>query len=227
MIELKHVSKIYDGNVVGVEDVTLKIEKGEFVFLVGESGSGKSTMLKLLMKEVNPTSGQLIIDQQDVTKLRSGKTAMLRRKMGIVFQDYRLLPKKTVYENVAFAQRVIGRPGRVIRRRVPEVLQEVGLAEKYKSYPDELSGGEQQRVALARALVNRPDILLADEPTGNLDPKTSEEIMQLLEQINERGTTVLVVTHNKDIVNTMKKRVVTMDEGVIVSDEREGGYHEA
>ena len=153
--------------------------------------------------------------------------AKYRRKLGVVFQDFRLLKDRNVYENVAFAQRVIGRPTRVIRRRVPEVLQEVGLAEKYKSFPDELSGGEQQRVALARALVNRPDILLADEPTGNLDPKTSEEIMKLLEQINERGTTDLVVTHNKEIVNAMKKRVVTMHDGVIVSDEQEGEYHEA
>ena len=159
--------------------------------------------------------------------MRHRRVAKYRRKLGVVFQDFRLLKDRNVYENVAFAQRVVGRPTRVIRKRVPEVLQEVGLAEKYLSFPDELSGGEQQRVALARALVNRPDILLADEPTGNLDPKTSEEIMALLEEINERGTTVLVVTHNREIVNSMKKRVVTMHEGVIVSDEKEGEYHEA
>ena len=167
----------------------------------------------------------MIVSGERLEKMKHRRVAKYRRKLGVVFQDFRLLKDRNVYENVAFAQRVIGRPTRVIRRRVPEVLQEVGLAEKY--FPDELSGGEQQRVALARALVNRPDILLADEPTGNLDPKTSEEIMKLLEQINERGTTVLVVTHNKEIVNQMKKRVVTMHDGVIISDEKEGGYHEA
>ena len=202
MIDLIDVTKSYGKGLPAVNHANLHVDKGEFVFVVGSSGSGKSTLIKLLMKELDSTSGQMIV---------SGE----------------LLKDRNVYENVAFAQRVIGRPTRVIRRRVPEVLQEVGLAEKYKSFPDELSGGEQQRVALARALVNRPDILLADEPTGNLDPKTSEEIMKLLEQINERGTTVLVVTHNKEIVNQMKKRVVTMHDGVIISDEKEGGYHEA
>ena len=205
----------------------LHVDKGEFVFVVGSSGSGKSTLIKLLMKELDSTSGQMIVSGERLEKMKHRRVAKYRRKLGVVFQDFRLLKDRNVYENVAFAQRVIGRPTRVIRRRVPEVLQEVGLAEKYKSFPDELSGGEQQRVALARALVNRPDILLADEPTGNLDPKTSEEIMKLLEQINERGTTVLVVTHNKEIVNQMKKRVVTMHDGVIISDEKEGGYHEA
>ena len=227
MIEFKNVSKTYDNGTQALKNVNLRIEDGEFVFVVGSSGAGKSTFLKIIMREQVANSGTVLINGFNLNTMRKRDIPMLRRTMGIVFQDFRLLKDLTVFENVAFAQRVIGRPGRVIRRRVPEVLQEVGLAEKYKSYPDELSGGEQQRVALARALVNRPDILLADEPTGNLDPKTSEEIMQLLEQINERGTTVLVVTHNKDIVNTMKKRVVTMDEGVIVSDEREGGYHEA
>lgn len=227
MIEFSHVSKTYGAGSRAVKDLNLTIRDGEFVFVVGRSGSGKSTLLKMLLKEVEPTKGRIVVNDMDLGKMPRRFVPKYRRKLGVVFQDFRLLKDLTVFENVAFAQRVIGRPGRVIRRRVPEVLQEVGLAEKYKSYPDELSGGEQQRVALARALVNRPDILLADEPTGNLDPKTSEEIMQLLEQINERGTTVLVVTHNKDIVNTMKKRVVTMDEGVIVSDEREGGYHEA
>ena len=179
------------------------------------------------MKELDCTSGQLIVSGERLEKMKHRRVAKYRRKLGVVFQDFRLLKDRNVYENVAFAQRVIGRPTKVIRKRVPEVLQEVGLAEKYKSFPDELSGGEQQRVALARALVNRPDILLADEPTGNLDPKTSEEIIKLLEQINEKGTTVLVVTHNKEFVNAMKKRVLTMHDGVIVSDEKEGGYHEA
>ncbi len=227
MITLKNVTKEYNKGNIGLEDVSLDIAKGEFVFIVGKSGSGKTTLMKLLQKELDVTSGQIIVNGQDYKKLTQRNLPKFRRQMGMVFQDFRLLKDRNVYENVAFAQRVIGRPTRVIRRRVPEVLQEVGLAEKYKSFPDELSGGEQQRVALARALVNRPDILLADEPTGNLDPKTSEEIMKLLEQINERGTTVLVVTHNKEIVNAMKKRVVTMHDGVIVSDEKEGEYHEA
>ena len=193
----------------------------------GFLGAGKTTLIKLLMKELDSTSGQIIVSGERLEGMKHRRVAKYRRKLGVVFQDFRLLKDRNVYENVAFAQRVVNRPTRVIRKRVPEVLQEVGLAVKYKSFPDELSGGEQQRVALARALVNRPDILLADEPTGNLDPKTSEEIMKLLEQINERGTTVLVVTHNKEIVNAMKKRVVTMHDGVIVSDEKEGEYHEA
>lgn len=227
MITLEHVSKTYAAGVPALNDVSLEIEDGEFVFVVGDSGSGKSTLIKLLLKELEPTEGSITIAGKKLGKIRRKQIPKFRRNIGVVFQDFRLLKDRNVYENVAFAQRVIGRPTRVIRRRVPEVLQEVGLAEKYKSFPDELSGGEQQRVALARALVNRPDILLADEPTGNLDPKTSEEIMKLLEQINERGTTVLVVTHNKEIVNAMKKRVVTMHDGVIVSDEKEGEYHEA
>ena len=223
MLELSHVKMRYPASkTYALNDVSLKIEKGEFVFIVGSSGSGKTTLIKLLLKELDPTSGKIKVADTDYSKLKRKNIPKIRRKIGVVFQNFRLLKDRTVYENVAFAQRVIGRPTRVIRRRVPEVLQEVGLAEKYKSFPDELSGGEQQRVALARALVNKPD-----EPTGNLDPKTSEEIMKLLEQINERGTTVLVVTHNKEIVNAMKKRVVTMHDGVIVSDEKEGEYHEA
>ena len=224
---MEKVTKIYENGAVGLRDVSLEINKGEFVFVVGSSGSGKSTFMRLLLKEIEPTSGDIIVNNTDITKLKRRQIPYYRRKVGVVFQDFRLLKDRNVYENVAFAQRVIGRPTRVIRKRVPEVLQEVGLAGKYKAYPDELSGGEQQRVALARALVNRPDILLADEPTGNLDPKTSEEIMALMEQINDRGTTVLVVTHNKDIVNAMRKRVVTMHNGKIISDEKEGGYHEA
>ena len=209
MITLENVSKSYAKGQPALNDVSLHIDKGEFVFIVGNSGSGKSTLIKLLLKELEPTSGTIIVNDQDV-----------------VFQDFRLLKDRNVYENVAFAQRVIERPNRVIKKRVPEILTLVGLAEKYKSFPRELSGGEQQRVALARALVNRPNILLADEPTGNLDPKNSLEIMKLLEEINERGTTVLVVTHNREIVNSFRKRVITMRKGVIVSDEEEGGYLE-
>ena len=227
MITLDSVSKSYAKGQPAVNNVSLHIEKGEFVFIVGNSGSGKSTLIKLLLKELEPTSGTIKVNGQILNKMKRWRVPKYRRGVGVVFQDFRLLKDRNVYENVAFAQRVIGRPTRVIRKRVPEVLQEVGLAGKYKAYPDELSGGEQQRVALARALVNRPDILLADEPTGNLDPKTSEEIMKLLEEINERGTTVLVVTHNKEIVNSMKKRVLTMHNGVIISDEKEGEYHEA
>ena len=226
MIEFRNVNKTYDTGTEAVHNANFKIDKGEFAFLVGSSGSGKSTLIKLILKEEEPTSGNIIINGKDTTFLKPKRVPYLRRSMGVVFQDFRLLPDKTVYENVAFAQRVIERPNRVIKKRVPEILTLVGLAEKYKSFPRELSGGEQQRVALARALVNRPNILLADEPTGNLDPKNSLEIMKLLEEINERGTTVLVVTHNREIVNSFRKRVITMRKGVIVSDEEEGGYLE-
>ncbi len=227
MIDLVNVTKSYGKGLPAVNHANLHVDRGEFVFVVGESGSGKTTLIKLLMKELDATSGMITVSGERLERMKHRRVAKYRRKLGVVFQDFRLLKDRNVYENVAFAQRVIGRPTRVIRKRVPEILQEVGLAGKYRSFPRELSGGEQQRVALARALVNRPDILLADEPTGNLDPRTSEEIMELLEQINQRGTTVLVVTHNRDIVNAMKKRVVTMHEGVIVSDEKEGEYHEA
>ena len=227
MIVLENVVKEYPSGVGAINGISLHIERGEFVFVVGDSGSGKSTLIKLLLKELEPTSGTIRVNGVNLGRMKKRAIPKYRRKIGCVFQDFRLLKDRNVYENVAFAQRVVNRPTRVIRKRVPEVLQEVGLAVKYKSFPDELSGGEQQRVALARALVNRPDILLADEPTGNLDPKTSEEIMKLLEQINDRGTTVVVVTHNKDIVNSMRKRVVTMHEGSIISDEKEGEYHEA
>ena len=193
---------------------------------MGNSGSGKSTLIKLLLKELDPTSGTIKVNDQDLGKLKRRQIPKYRRGVGVVFQDFRLLKDRNVYENVAFAQRVIERPNRVIKKRVPEILTLVGLAEKYKSFPRELSGGEQQRVALARALVNRPNILLADEPTGNLDPKNSLEIMKLLEEINERGTTVLVVTHNREIVNAFKKRVITMRKGVVISDEQEGEYIE-
>ena len=226
MITLDSVSKAYTKGQPALNDVSLHIEKGEFVFVVGNSGSGKSTLIKLLLKELEPTSGTIKVNGQLLNKMRRRKIAKYRRGLGVVFQDFRLLKDRNVYENVAFAQRVIEKPNRVIKKRVPEVLTLVVLAEKYKSLPKELSGGEQQRVALARALVNRPAILLADEPTGNLDPGNSWDIMKLLDEINQRGTTVLVVTHNREIVNAMKKRVITMRKGVIVSDEQEGEYHE-
>ena len=225
MIDLENVSKSYDKGQPAVSHATLHVDKGEFVFVVGSSGSGKSTLIKLLLKELDATAGTIVVNGQKLNTMKRRQIAKYRRKLGVVFQDFRLLKDTNVYENVAFAQRVIGRPTRVIRKRVPEVLTEVGLAEKYKSPVTELSGGEQQRVAIARALVNRPDILLADEPTGNLDPQTALEIMKLLEEINDRGTTVLVVTHNKDVVNKLKKRVLTMRKGAIISDEQEGGYH--
>lgn len=227
MIDLVDVTKSYGEGRPALSHANLHIDKGEFVFVVGSSGSGKSTLIKLLLKELNATSGNITVSGERLEVMKHRRVAKYRRKLGVVFQDFRLLKDRNVYENVAFAQRVIGRPGSAIRRMVPEVLKEVGLSSKMKSLPDELSGGEQQRVAIARALVNRPDIILADEPTGNLDPQTSDEIMAILERINSRGTTVLVVTHNKDIVNAMRKRVVTMKDGVIVSDEKEGVYHEA
>ena len=225
MIDLIDVTKSYGKGLPAVNHANLHVDKGEFVFVVGSSGSGKSTLIKLLMKELDSTSGQIIVSGERLEGMKHRRVAKYRRKLGVVFQDFRLLKDRNVYENVAFAQRVIGRPTRVIRRRVPEVLQEVGLAEKYKSFPDELSGGEQQRVAIARALVNQPTILLADEPTGNLDPARSLEIMMLLEQINALGTTVLVVTHERELVNRFTKRVVAINEGRIISDGMDGYYH--
>ena len=225
MLELDHVKLRYPASkTYALKDVSLKIEKGEFVFIVGSSGSGKTTLIKLLLKEMEPTSGKIKVADTDYSKLKRKNIPKIRRKIGVVFQNFRLLKDRTVYENVAFAQRVIQTPGRYIRRRVPAMLTLVGLADKFKSYPRELSGGEQQRVAMARALVNNPDIILADEPTGNLDPKNSMDIMNLLNDINKRGTTVVVVTHNKEIVNEMKKRVITLKKGVVISDEKVGGY---
>ena len=207
MLELSHVKMRYPASkTYALNDVSLKIEKGEFVFIVGSSGSGKTTLIKLLLKELDPTSGKIKVADTDYSKLKRKNIPKIRRKIGVVFQNFRLLKDRTVYENVAFAQRVIETPSRYIRRQVPAMLTLVGLADKYKSFPKQLSGGEQQRVALARALVNKPEILLADEPTGNLDPKNSWEIMRLLEDVNKKGTTVVVVTHNKEIVNMMKKR---------------------
>ena len=224
MITLENVSKAYSTGAPALNNVSLKIEAGEFVFVVGDSGSGKSTLIKLLLRELLPTSGKIMVNDIDVASLRHKQIPKYRRKLGVVFQDFRLLKDRNVYENVAFAQRIVQTPSKEIKKNVPSILSTVGLAGKYKARPKQLSGGEQQRVALARALVNSPPILLADEPTGNLDPKNSWEIMKLLEEINERGTTVLVVTHNREIVNAMKKRVITMNKGVIVNDEKEGTY---
>ena len=224
MIVLDQVSKIYPGNVQALKDVDLKVDKGEFVFVVGQSGSGKTTLFKLLLKELEPTSGNIYINNKNLEQLRHSQVPRFRRGVGVVFQDFRLLKDRNVYENIAFAQRIVGVPAHRIRKNVMTILELVGIREKYRSYPSQLSGGEQQRVAMARALVNNPPLLLADEPTGNLDPKNAWEIMRLLEAVNKRGTTVLVVTHNRNIVERMQKRVVTLSEGQIVADHRKGGY---
>ena len=224
IIVLDNVVKSYNSGSPALNGVSLKIKKGEFVFIVGDSGSGKSTLIKLLLKELNPTSGDIYVNNIYLNSLKHRHVPKYRRNLGVVFQDFRLLKDRNVFENVAFAQRIVQTPTRVIKRNVPAILAIVGLAGKYKQRPNELSGGEQQRVALARALINKPPILLCDEPTGNLDPKNTWEIMKLLEQINKRGTTILVVTHNREIVNEMQKRVITMKKGVIVSDEEKGGY---
>jgi cell division transport system ATP-binding protein len=224
MLRLENVCKTYPNGVKALRDVSIDIKKGEFVFIVGNSGSGKSTLIKLLMKELNPTSGCIYVDGKDVTKLRRGRVPKLRRSFGVVFQDFRLLEKMSVYNNVAFALKVTEAPLRQIRRSVPMVLSMVGLSKKSGRYPSQLSGGEQQRTALARAIVNNPKILLCDEPTGNLDPKTSWEIMKILQDINLRGTTVIVVTHDREIVNAMKKRVITLKNGRLVKDIQKGEY---
>ena len=226
MIEFKNVSKVYETGTEAVHNANFKIEKGEFVFLVGQSGSGKSTLIKLILKEEEATRGNIIINGRDITFLKQKRVPFLRRSMGVVFQDFRLLPDKTVYENVAFAMYIVKATPRHIRRQVPMVLSLVGLREKEKMYPNELSGGEQQRVALARALVNNPSMIIADEPTGNLDPETAWDIMNLLNDINMRGTTVVVATHAKDIVDAMKKRVIQIDKGNIIRDDKKGGYSE-
>lgn len=222
MIELREVTKEYSKGIAALNGISLKIEPGEFVFIVGDSGSGKSTLIRLLMKELEPTSGKIQVMGNDLSKLKHKEIPFYRRKIGVVFQDFRLLKDRNVYENVAFALRVTETATRVIKKKVPAALSLVGLAQKYKSYPKELSGGEQQRVAIARAVVNEPSILLADEPTGNLDPANSWEIMKLLQEANDRGTTVIVVTHNHEIVKAMQKRVITMSKGNIVSDEKVG-----
>lgn len=228
MIEIAKLNKIYDKGNKAIKNVNIRIEDGEFVFIMGRSGSGKSTLIKLLLKEEEPTSGKIVVNDMDLGKMPRRYVPKYRRRLGVVFQDFRLLKDKTVYENVAFAQRVIGVPTRRIKESVPEMLRLVGLSSKYKSYPNQLSGGEQQRVAIARALINSPEVLLADEPTGNLDSHNSMEIMRLLEEINDRGTTVLVVTHSREIVEEMRKRVITMDRGIVIGDEIKGGRsHEA
>ena len=220
MIKIEGVSKTYGNGAPALNNLNLDIDDGEFVFVVGASGSGKSTFIKLLLKELNPTEGTITVDDVKLSKLRSRSVAKYRRKIGVVFQDFRLLQDRDVYSNIAFAQRVIGVAPREIKKNVSKVLALVGLSEKYRSNPNELSGGEQQRVALARAIVNKPQILLADEPTGNLDPENSWEIMKLLDKVNRQGTTVIVVTHNMEIVERMNKRVITMKKGVKVSDRK-------
>lgn len=223
MLMIDHVTMKYP-TTTALDNVTIKIKDGEFVFIVGSTGSGKSTLIKLLLREIRPTAGEIAVDDKVYSRLKKNDIPMLRRKMGVVFQNFRLLKDRTVFENVAFAQQVIEKTQKEIRRQVPATLTMVGLADKYRQYPRELSGGEQQRVALARAIVNEPDIILADEPTGNLDPKNSLEIMHLLEEINRRGTTVVVVTHNKEIVDMMQKRVIVLKKGKVISDEEKGGY---
>ena len=224
MIRFDNVTKIYKGETRAVNDVSLNITKGEFVFLVGPSGSGKSTMLRLMTCEEKATTGNIHVAGKDLSKLNSWRVPYLRRNIGSVFQDFKLLPNKTVYENVAFALEVIGRPDGVIRTQVPAILELVGLQDKQRRFPDELSGGEQQRVSVARAFVNRPLILLADEPTGNLDPDTSEELTSLLDRINRTGTTVVMATHDQTIVNRMRRRVVALRHGELVRDEQRGAY---
>lgn len=224
MIEISNVNMTYEAGNKALQHVNITIKDGEFVFIIGRSGSGKSTLIKLLLKEIEPTEGRIIVNDMNLGKMPRRYVPKYRRKLGVVFQDFRLLKDRNVYENVAFAQRVIGASTRAIRESVPTMLKMVGLSSKYKSFPQQLSGGEQQRVAIARALINNPEILLADEPTGNLDSHNSMEIMKLLEEINQRGTTVVVVTHSQEIVERMKKRVITMDRGTIISDEKKGGY---
>lgn len=224
MIFFDDVCKVYATGTEAVKHTTLHIEKGEFAFIVGPSGCGKSTLMKMILKEVEPTSGSIYVDGKDITRIPKAKIPYLRRKMGIVFQDFRLLPDKTVYENVAYAMRVIEASPKLIKKQVPNVLSLVGLLQKAKVYPDQLSGGEQQRVAVARAIVNNPMVLVADEPTGNLDPETAWEIMSLLNDINRRGTTVVVATHAKEIVDKMQKRVIAIEDGTICSDIKKGVY---
>ena len=220
MISLEHVSKSYAAGIPALNDVCIDIDGGEFVFIVGDSGSGKSTLIKLLLKELDPTEGTISVNGYRLNKLKRRQIPKFRRNIGVVFQDFRLLKDRNIYENIAFAQRVVGESNRTIKKNVPQMLSMVGLAAKYRSLPRQLSGGEQQRVAIARALINEPKILLADEPTGNLDNKNAWEIMRLLGEINSRGTTVIVVTHNMEIVKAMNKRVITIQKGVVVSDEK-------
>lgn len=220
MIDISNVTKVYNQGAPALNNLNLHIDKGEFVFITGASGSGKSTLLKLMMKELEPTEGTITVNGKKLDALKHKQIPFYRRDVGVVFQDFRLLKDRSVYDNIAFAQRVVGASTRSIRKKVPAMLALVGLSEKYRSFPRELSGGEQQRVALARAIVNNPAVLLADEPTGNLDPKNSWEIMTLLEEVNRRGTTVVVVTHNQEIVDAMDHRVITMKKGIVISDSK-------
>ena len=224
MIVFESVTKIYEPDVTALRDVSFVIEKGEFVFVVGASGSGKSTIIRLLLKELEPTRGRIVVGGRDLTRLRSSKVPLLRRNVGCVFQDFKLLPTRTAAENVAYALKVQGESSSAIRRKVPEVMNMVGLSHKMNSLPDELSGGEQQRVSIARAFVNHPPLLICDEPTGNLDPDTSVGIMQLLYRINRAGTTILMVTHDREMVDKMRRRVIALEDGRLARDERRGGY---
>jgi cell division transport system ATP-binding protein len=224
MIEVQQISMVYPNGVEALNNITLLMERGEFVFLVGESGAGKSTLIRLICREFLPSSGSIRINGRDITRLKRREVPMLRRNIGVVFQDFRLLPNRSVYDNVAFAMQVVGASGREMRRRVPESLEMVGLRGKEKMKPAELSGGEQQRVCLARAIVNKPVLIIADEPTGNLDPRTSMDIVELLKDINIRGTTVVMATHDREIVDALRRRVVVLDGGRVVRDEWKGVY---
>ena len=226
MIDFENVSKTYGKSVKAVRSLNLHIDRGEFVFVMGDSGSGKSTLIRLLLREIEPSSGTILVDGVDITRMKRRKIPHYRRKLGVVFQDFKLLKDLNVYDNVAFAQRVVVTPTRQIRKDVPQILTRVGLSAKYKAFPGELSGGEQQRVAIARALVNKPDILLCDEPTGNLDAHNAWEVMRLLEEINAEGTTVVVVTHSQEIVDKMNRRVVVMNRGDMIDDRHKGGDDE-
>jgi cell division transport system ATP-binding protein len=224
MVTFENVTKVYEPDVTALSDVSFEIEKGEFVFIVGASGSGKSTVIRLVLKEIEPTRGKIVVGGRDLGRLKRGKVPLLRRNVGCVFQDFKLLPNRTAAENVAYALKVQGEGSTAIRRKVPEVLNMVGLTHKMSSLPDELSGGEQQRVSIARAFVNHPPLLICDEPTGNLDPDTSVGIMQLLYRINRSGTTILMATHDREMVDKMRKRVIALEDGKLLRDERRGGY---
>lgn len=226
MIEFKNVSKVYVNDVLALSSINIEIEKGEFVFLVGPSGAGKSTFIKLLMKEIDATSGSILVDDKDIATITRRQIPYYRRKIGMIFQDFRLIPTLNVYENVAFAMRIVEAGHKEIRKRVPLVLSMVGLGDKHQAFPNQLSGGEQQRVAIARAIVNNPTILIADEPTGNLDPETAHEIMTIMTDVNNAGTTVLMATHARNIVNNMKKRVIAIENGTLSRDEERGRYDE-
>lgn len=224
MLEFIEVNKIYKNDVCALKDLSFKVEDGEFIFLIGASGAGKTSIIKMLLREIKPTTGEIIVDNVNIVKLRNRKIPQLRKTMGVVFQDFRLLEGKTVFDNIKYPLQILGVSKRVINKRVTEILELVGLSDRADSFPNQLSGGEQQRVCIARALINRPKYLIADEPTGNLDPNTSEDIMKLLLDVNAKGTTVIVSTHDKDIVNKLKKRVISMDHGAMINDEERGGY---